>query len=171
LAEALAAVLAVAWLLLPLTAGQALWGLAFSLVLLTLALADLWAALVPDLLVLPALGLALMAAFLAGEGLEALAGAALVGGGLWVVSWVFLLVSGRAGLGLGDVKLGALLGALLGWQLGGQVVALAAVLGLAWGLARGRHRWGQPLAFAPCLALAGVAGLLARALEQGPWLP
>lgn len=169
LSEMAAAALAVAWLLLPLPLGQSLWGLAFSLTLLTLALADLWAGLVPDLLVLPALALALGGAAWAGQGQEALLGAAAVGGGLWAVAQGHALLSGRDGLGLGDVKLAALLGALLGWEAGAQAVLLAAVLGLARGLARGRAKWGQPLAFAPCLALAGAAWLWLLAWEQSSW--
>ncbi|MBA4358346.1 MAG: prepilin peptidase, partial [Desulfovibrio sp.] len=118
LAEAAAALLAVAWAAAPLTPAQAIWGLAFSLLLLTLALADLWAGLVPDLLALPALALALVGAAWQGEALGGALGAAAVGGGLWLVAGAYARLSGRRGLGLGDVKMAALLGALLGWQAG-----------------------------------------------------
>jgi leader peptidase (prepilin peptidase)/N-methyltransferase len=171
LAEVAAAVLTAAWALAPLSPGQALWGLGFSLVLLTLALADLWAGLVPDVVVWPALALALAVAAWGDEPLLAWQGAAALGGGLWAVAEGYRLFSGRQGLGLGDVKLGGLLGALLGWQDGAQAVLLAAILGVAWGLARGRRHWGEALAFAPFLALAGVAWMLLRAWELGAWLP
>lgn len=56
--------------------------------------------------------------------------AAVAGAGLlWLVRWSYWLVRRREGLGLGDVKLMALLGAWLGF--GQTMVALVAALGMA----------------------------------------
>ncbi len=168
-AELAAAGLALLWLGGLGPSPQAAWGLGFSLLLLTLALADLWAGLVPDWLVWPALAVAGLGPFwgLGPEPEQAWLGGLLVGGGLWLVAWLYERLAGQEGLGLGDVKLGALLGLLLGWPGGGLAVVLAAALGLLAGLARllgGGADWRQPLAFAPCLALAGVITLLLAAL-------
>ncbi len=89
-------------------------------------------------------------------------GAALFGG--------FLLTAGAAGkllfkkeaLGFGDVKLGAVLGAFLGWKL--TIVSLygafllAAVYGVA-GLVSKKIRFGEMVPFGPFLAAGGAAAI------------
>lgn len=76
---------------------------------------------------------------------------------LSVLAWTSTRRKGRAGLGLGDVKLAAGLALWLGPATPWAIVA-AAVLGLA-GMAIMRPADGR-LAFGPCLAVAGwLAGL------------
>lgn len=94
---------------------------ACATLLLVLSLVDLECYLLPDVLTLPGAVAALAASALLparwtlGIGLvPALAGAALGGGGLWLVSAVYRRVRGVDGLGLGDAKLMLLVGALLG---------------------------------------------------------
>jgi leader peptidase (prepilin peptidase)/N-methyltransferase len=93
----------------------------FGTLLLVLSLIDLEAYLLPDILTLPGAALALVASsFLPpshtlGIGWrQALLGAALGGGGLWLLSELYRRLRGREGLGLGDAKLLMLVGALLG---------------------------------------------------------
>jgi len=144
--------------------------LAFCLVLLVCALVDIKSMLVPDSLALPALALALgLSPWLPGPGLwQALAGALFIGGGMWGVALLFRSWRGLEGLGLGDVKLGALMGAFLGPAGGGLALGLGAAAGLVFYLAllaAGRVDWRSRLPFAPFLALGGAAMCLA-----GDWL-
>ena len=105
----------------------------------------------------------------------------------WLIGFIYLLVTGREGLGLGDSKLLAVVGALLGWR--GVVVALfggsviGSVLGSAALLAARRRRGAPPdgdaegdgesdesilrveLPFGPFLAMAAVFYVFAA-----PWI-
>mgnify|MGYP000126759403 CR=1 FL=1 len=161
LGEALTALTALAclWRFGPTALG--LYSLAFCLVLLVCALVDIKSMIVPDALVLPALGLTLAAShWLPGLGLgQSLFGALFIGGGMWCVALLFRSLRGIEGLGMGDVKLGALLGAFLGPTAGGLALGLAAAGGLLFYLALyavGRVEWRSRLPFAPFLSLGGA---------------
>lgn len=82
-------------------------------------------------------------------------------------------VSG-GGIGLGDVKLGALIGLLLGWPAAivGLFVAFAcgAVASLAL-IAGGRLARRDPVPFAPALAVGGFVGLLGGPQLARLWWP
>ncbi len=126
---------------------------------------------VPDVLTFPSMAWALAGAFLPGgiSWLNALLGLipALL---LWALAWVFLKITKREGLGLGDVKLLAVMGLLLGPM--GAVTALffAAMQGAVIGIvviATGGHKtapqpasddgWVPPpraIPFGPFLVLA-----------------
>ncbi len=82
---------------------------------------------------------------------------------LWLCARLFLLVTGREGMGYGDCKLLAALGAWLGWQFLPAIILIASLGGVLVGgtmiLARRRKRR-EPMPFGPYLALAGVLMLL-----------
>lgn len=112
-------------------------------VILTAALVlDVKALVVADLHVAGLLLLAVVGP-LAPSWRTALAGAVVGGGLLWVVRWAFRRTRGVEGLGLGDVKLMAVLGALTGPERVLWIIVAGAVLGLAWGLIRSRRRKGE----------------------------
>ncbi len=122
--------------------------------------------LLPDRLTLPglALGLALQP-LLAGGSLARGVQGALVGGGvLLVLAGLWELVKGVEGMGLGDVKMLAMIGAFLG--LGGAVVTLVvgsfagSVVGVAL-LASGRGGLGAKLPFGVFLAAGGMVAIFA----------
>ncbi len=142
--------------------------LAFAWFLLALSLIDLDHHLLPDDLTLPLLWLGLLvSAFnlgLPGVSLfDAVIGAAAGYITLWSLFWAFLLVTGKEGLGYGDLKLLAALGAWLGWQAILPVLLLASLAGAAIGLILivfgGRER-SAPLPFGPFLAAAGFVMLI-----------
>jgi len=91
---------------------------------------------------------------------------------LWLVLHGFRLLTGKEGMGGGDLKLLAALGAWLGWSLLPIVLFLASLMGSVAGLLgmvlaqRGRD---TPIAFGPHLALAGWLALIWHAL-LGDWL-
>lgn len=140
----------------------------FVLVLLTLAWIDAETGLLPDLLTLPLLWLGLLVnlngAFVPLQ--QAVLGAAAGYLVLGLVYWAFLLVTGRHGLGQGDMKLLAALGAWLGWAALPWVLLVSASLGLAVAgvlRLRGLMQAGDALSFGPCLAVAGILMLFAAA--------
>ncbi|MDX8399483.1 MAG: A24 family peptidase [Gallionellaceae bacterium] len=74
---------------------------------------------------------------------------------LWIVFWLFKLVTGKEGMGYGDFKLLAAIGAWLGWQMLPLVILLSSVVGAIVGITlivvskRGRD---IPIPFGPYLA-------------------
>ena len=73
---------------------------------------------------------------------------------LWSVYWVFRLITDKEGMGYGDFKMLAAIGAWLGLDILPIVVLVAAVVGIIAALIK-RVSQGQPMAFGPCLAVAG----------------
>lgn len=146
----------------------------FCWLLLGLALIDAEFFLLPDAFTLPGilLGLVyrgLLAPRLWFGVLNALLAAAAVGGVLLLISLVYKLIRRREGMGLGDVKLGAMLGAWLGWQVAGLVLFLAIVAGAIGGIGliitRHSQARSEPLQlpFGTFLAAAGIFSIFAGA--------
>lgn len=140
----------------------------FSYLLVALTYIDLDHQLLPDRLTLPGLGIGLIAAPLihAHEPLEAFGDAllgALVGGGiLYLVAWSYEKAAGREGMGGGDIKFLAMIGAFLGWQ--GVLLTLflgsivGSVIGVAVMVAR-REDSKLALPFGPFLAIGALITL------------
>ena len=82
---------------------------------------------------------------------------------LWVVYWLFKLLTGKEGMGYGDFKLLAALGAWLGWQSLPVIIIMSslvgAVIGIAGILIMGRDK-NIPIPFGPYLAIAGWITLM-----------
>ncbi|MEI7785927.1 MAG: prepilin peptidase [Betaproteobacteria bacterium] len=159
------------------------WGLSASALLwagcaaclLALACIDADTQLLPDNLTQPLLWGGLMAAALGwtARGLnDALWGAVAGYGILWAVNGGFALLTRKQGMGQGDFKLLAALGAWLGWQALLPLVLLSSGAGALIGLGRrlsGNLERGEPLAFGPYLALAGLILLFFPDLGSAWW--
>jgi len=83
---------------------------------------------------------------------------------LWLVYWLFKLLTGKEGMGFGDFKMYAAVGAFLGWKMLPLVILLSSLVGLAFGAAqmfaaRGRYEGGFRFHFGPYIAIAGVIAL------------
>jgi len=133
---------------------------AFAAVLVTLALIDVETQYLPDMLVLPAgaVALALSPFWAHLEWWEGLAGAG-VGFVLFLpIYWVGERL-GREWIGLGDIKLLAMMGALLGWQM----VLLGVYLGILAGglIAIVLYVWGRRgvISYGQFLILGGLIAL------------
>ncbi len=135
------------------------WGL------LAMSLIDADHQLIPDVLVLPLLWLGLIVnAFglfvpLADAVWGAVAGYLC----LWLVYWLFKLITGKEGMGYGDFKLLAMIGAWGGWQVVPLTVLFSSLVGAVLGLILLRLRklqGGSPIPFGPYLAIAGWIALL-----------
>jgi len=135
--------------------------LVFTALLIALFGTDLETQRLPNVLTYTGivLGLAFSLAFPPGLPASAL-GAALGAGVLLFIRWAWKRATGKDGMGLGDVKMLAMIGAFLGWQQVGIVLFLASVAGAAVGLtlaaARGRSLQTR-LPFGTFLALAAFA--------------
>ena len=73
---------------------------------------------IPDIISLPGIPLGFAASFLLPEldWLNSLIGIAAGGGILFSVAWGYQFITGKQGMGFGDVKLLAMIGAFLGWK-------------------------------------------------------
>jgi leader peptidase (prepilin peptidase)/N-methyltransferase len=128
--------------------------------LLTLAVIDFRAMILPDVIVLPLLWIGLLAN-LHGRFVplaDAVIGATAGYMALWIVSRLYRLIRKRDGMGDGDLKLLAALGAWLGWRMLPPILLIAAVVAIAvtviavWS---GRRSTADALPFGASLALAG----------------
>ena len=132
---------------------------AFVSALLVVTLIDLDYQIIPDRISLPGIPLAWLAAVGLGSltWLDATLGA-LLPAGLFLA--VFFL--SRGGMGLGDVKLVAMIGAFLGWQLALLTILAAAIsgslVGVAMMLFQGKGRK-TAVPFGPFLSLGAVVSL------------
>jgi leader peptidase (prepilin peptidase)/N-methyltransferase len=156
------------------------WGLSVRLCALWLVGAALIAAafidgehhIIPNSITLPGIPLGLAFAWISPPPglLDALLGLVVVGGMLWALAAIYEWRTGRTGLGMGDVKLMAMLGAFLGLQPALGVLLVGSVLGLAQALLvlwlRGGGRK-TPIPFGPALAAAGILHLYAPGLVSG----
>lgn len=142
------------------TAGLAL-GLAFVSILVTVSVTDLERRVIPNRVLLAGalFGIAVLAAA-DPEGLPERAIAASAAGGFLLLG----AVSNREGMGMGDVKLAALMGLYLGPAVVPALLVAftsGALVGLAIIAREGGQARGRALPFAPCLALGGAVGLWA----------
>ena len=145
----------------------------FGLALVALSVIDLEHRLLPDAITIPGiiLGLLLSLALPHLSFLDSAAGAAGGAALFWGIAWTYEKLTGRRGLGLGDVKLLAMIGAFLGWEALPWVILSSAALGSLAGLlhilVQGRRGPWRTLAlpYGPFLALGAVSYLF-----WGEWL-
>jgi len=137
--------------------------LALSFLLWTLTWIDLETGLLPDALTFPGIAAGLLFAASGGYFSSALAGALAGYAVFWLVARVFLLLTGREGMGQGDFKLLAMLGAFLGWQALPFVIFLSSFVGAVIGsllLLLARRSIRSEIPFGPYLAAAGMIWLV-----------
>jgi leader peptidase (prepilin peptidase) / N-methyltransferase len=118
----------------------------------------------PNVITLPGLGVGLVWSLFVPPGFAAAAlGAALGAGVLLAIRWIWLRASGVEGMGLGDVKMLALVGAFLGWQQVIVVLFLASLAGAVIGVilaAVGGRSLQSRLPFGTFIALAAFVASL-----------
>lgn len=119
---------------------------------------------IPDALSIPGIALGLLVSLVPGGiGWKDSVLGVVLGGGVFIVIIVSsALVLGQPGMGVGDVKLGAMLGAFLGWKLVLLSILLSVLIGgplAATLLATGRKGRKDPLPFGPFLAVGGAISL------------
>ena len=139
--------------------------MAFASALLVLGAIDLRHRILPDAITLPGAALGLVLSLRLAPGfLDALAGAAVGAAVPLAIARTYRRVRGVEGLGMGDVKMLAMIGAWLGWQAALLTLLIASLLGSLAGfalIAAGRGDARYPLPFGSFLAVAAFAAALA----------
>ena len=153
--------------------GAALYGptpfvavrLAFACALIVLFAIDLRHQILPNVITLPGIVVGFVASlFLPPGWVSSLIGIAVGGGVLFAVAEVYRRVRGQEGLGMGDVKMLAMVGAFLGWQLTLLTLVLASFAGSIVGvalLASGRGGMQAALPFGTFLAVGALVSAVA----------
>jgi leader peptidase (prepilin peptidase)/N-methyltransferase len=135
--------------------------LIFAALLIALFWTDLETQRLPNELTLPGVVIGCAFSLLGPPGPAAsLLGAALGGGILLGIRWLWWRMSGVEAMGLGDVKMLAMIGAFLGWQQVWLVLLLASLAGALVGfalIASGRRSMQSRLPFGTFLAVAAFA--------------
>ena len=109
--------------------------LLFGCAMIVLFVIDLQHKLLPNVITLPGIVAGLLLSEVAGPGWQAsLIGALLGGGVLWLIAEVYYGVRHQEGLGMGDVKMLAMIGAFLGWKLMLLTMVLASFSGTIVGI-------------------------------------
>jgi leader peptidase (prepilin peptidase) / N-methyltransferase len=139
--------------------GELALGLVLCTILLAVTITDLELRLIPNLIVGPGAvaGLAIVAATDVDAVPESLLAAAIAGGLLFVVALAY-----PRGMGMGDVKLVAMMGIFLGRAVAPAVLvgfAVGALVGLVMIARHGAQARKSAVPFGPFLALGGVVGL------------
>jgi leader peptidase (prepilin peptidase)/N-methyltransferase len=144
---------------------QALAALFFTWICITLTFIDIDHHILPDQLTLLLLWIGLLSSIfsLFCNSTDAIIGA--IAGYLIFAAtqMTFERVTGKAGMGQGDVKFLAALGGFLGWQMLPLIIILASFTGLIFALTHmisKQHFKSIPLPFGPYLALAGWIALV-----------
>jgi leader peptidase (prepilin peptidase)/N-methyltransferase len=137
-------------------------GLLFASACLALAAIDAEFQILPDKITLPGIAAGLLLAFFSQSRtpVSALVGAAIGGGGLYLIAFLYEKIAGHEGMGLGDVKMLAMIGAFLGASGVLVSILLASLAGSLVGvgaMALGRGDRKMRLPFGVFLAAGGVA--------------
>jgi leader peptidase (prepilin peptidase) / N-methyltransferase len=139
--------------------------LLFACAMVVLFAIDLEHHLLPNVITLPGIAIGLIASAVLPPGLvDALIGAAIGGGVLWLIGEAYYRYSGHEGMGGGDVKMLAMIGAFLGWKLVLVTLVLSSFAGSLIGVAvialkRGGMKYALP--YGTFLALGALVASLA----------
>ena len=103
----------------------------FAATLVTISFIDLDHKIIPDILSLPGIVAGLGVSFLPGSPfwLDSLIGAVAGGGTLFLVAFIYERITGREGMGGGDIKLLAMIGAWMGWRSLPLIVLISSLTG------------------------------------------
>jgi len=139
--------------------------LVFACAMVVLFAIDLEHHLLPNVITLPGIAIGLISSAVLPPGIvDALIGAVVGGGVLWLIGEAYFRYSGQEGMGGGDVKMLAMVGAFLGWQLVLVTLVLSSVAGSIVGLVviaikRGGMKYALP--YGTFLALGALVASLA----------
>jgi leader peptidase (prepilin peptidase)/N-methyltransferase len=134
----------------------------FCWALVVISFIDLEHRIIPDVISLPGTALGIAAAFLPGfpRPADAIIGAVAGGGFLFLILYAYEKLMKDEGMGMGDVKLMAMIGAFLGWQALPVTILVASatgtLTGVAFAVTRGEPVRKFPVPFGPFLALGAV---------------
>ena len=133
----------------------------FIAALLVVTFIDIDHRIIPDVITLPGIPICFAASFAlsAITYKDALLGILIGGGSLFLVAWVYSIITKKEGMGGGDIKLLAMMGAIVGWQGVFFTIFVASLVGTLAGLAvMLQSRKGMKLAvpFGPFLSIGAI---------------
>jgi leader peptidase (prepilin peptidase)/N-methyltransferase len=138
--------------------------LLFAAVLIVLAFIDIDHRILPDSMTLTGIPLGVLASVWLPPGLrDSLVGVALGGGSLWLIAEAYYRWRHVEGMGMGDVKMLAMIGAVLGWKAVIVTLVLSSFSGALVGVAmmtRAQDGLRYALPFGTFLSLAALAASL-----------
>lgn len=137
----------------------------FACAMLVLFVIDLQLRILPNTITLPGIGVGFVLSSIAGPGwLDSLIGIAVGGGVLFGLGEAYFRIRGEEGLGMGDVKMLAMVGAFLGWKLALVTLVLSSLVGSVFGVGLmivRREGLKYALPFGTFLAVAALASAVA----------
>ena len=138
----------------------------FISILVTVTFIDIDLMIIPDVISLPGIlvGLAASLVLRSVTFKDALIGVFVGGGSLFLVAWGYHRITGKEGMGGGDIKLLAMIGAFIGWQGVFFTIFVASATGSLTGailMLFARKDLKFAVAFGPFLAMGALAYLFA----------
>ncbi|MDM8539594.1 A24 family peptidase [Desulfococcaceae bacterium HSG9] len=134
----------------------------FIACLLVITFIDLDHRIIPDVITLPGIPVFFVMALAVPDVTlkDSLIGLLIGGGSLWAVAFIYKLVTGKDGMGGGDIKLLAMMGVLIGWQGVLFTIFISSAIGTVTGLAvmlvqKGNLKLAVP--FGPFLAIGAIS--------------
>jgi leader peptidase (prepilin peptidase)/N-methyltransferase len=134
---------------------------AFVAVLLVITFIDVDHQIIPDVITLPGIPLFFAASFALSQVtvVESLLGVLIGGGSLFLVAWLYHLLTHKEGMGGGDIKLLAMMGAVIGWQGVLFTIFMGSAVGTVSGLLlmlKNRKTMKLAIPFGPFLAIGAT---------------
>jgi len=144
---------------------EALIYYAFIATLLVITFIDIDHQIIPDVITLPGIPIFFVASFALAQitFVESILGILVGGGSLFLVAWLYQLLTKKEGMGGGDIKLLAMIGAIIGWKGVFFTIFLASAIGTLTGLLimlKTRKTMKLAVPFGPFLALGGISYIL-----------
>ncbi len=134
----------------------------FIACLLVITFVDLDHRIIPDVITLPGIPVFFVMALAVPDVTlkDSLIGLLIGGGSLWAVAFIYKLVTGKDGMGGGDIKLLAMMGVLIGWQGVLFTIFISSAIGSVTGLLvmlvqKGNMKLAVP--FGPFLAIGAIS--------------
>lgn len=133
----------------------------FIAVLVVITFIDIDHRIIPNAISLPGIPIFFLASFAVPSVnyVDSLIGILVGGGSLYIVAWVYSFLTGKEGMGGGDIKLLAMIGALIGWKGVFFTIFIGSATGTLVGLAimlYTRKNMKLAVPFGPFLAIGAV---------------
>jgi len=134
----------------------------FIATLLVITFIDIDHQIIPDIITLPGIPICFVASFALPQitYMESIIGILIGGGSLFMVAWLYHLLTKKEGMGGGDIKLLGMMGAIIGWQGVLFTIFVASAVGTVSGILimlKARKSMKLAVPFGPFLAIGSIA--------------
>ncbi|MCK5204969.1 MAG: prepilin peptidase [Desulfobacterales bacterium] len=135
---------------------------AFIATLLVITFIDIDHQIIPDVITLPGIPICFVASFALPHitYIESIMGILIGGGSLFMVAWLYHLLTKKEGMGGGDIKLLGMMGAIIGWKGVLFTIFVASAVGTVSGMLimlKTRKTMKLAVPFGPFLAIGSIA--------------